>query len=54
MMKINKGEFQGGGVGKQCQTSVFGVGIMEVISDLSKNNFIGRMGTKAMLEWIEE
>lgn len=54
MMKIKKGEFQGGGVGKQCQTSVLGVSIMEVIGDLSKNNFIGRMGTKAMLEWIEE
>lgn len=54
MMKIKKGAFQGGGAGKQCQTSVLGVSIMEVIGDLSKNNFIGRMGTKAMLEWIEE
>lgn len=43
-----------GGVGNQCQTSVLGVSIMEVIGDLSKNHFSGRMGTKAMLEWIEE
>lgn len=54
MMKTKKGEFQGGGVGQQCQTSVLGVGIMKVIGELSKNCFSGRMGTQAMLEWVEE
>lgn len=53
-MKTKKGEFQGRGVSKQCQTCILGLSIMEVIGGLSKNYSMGRVGTKAMLEWIEE
>lgn len=35
-------------------TSVLGVSIMKVTGDLSKNYFSGRMGTQAVLEWVEE